>query len=82
MLHLQLSLLLEIRLHCVQQGVLVGVQVMIKVLVIVHRINKIQMVRNRVRYFFTSTPGENDDVGCINSYSYLKHEFKTGREEK
>lgn len=25
---------------------------------------------------FTSTPGENDDVGCINSYSYLKHEFK------
>lgn len=24
----------------------------------------------------TSTPGENDDVGCINSYSYLKHEFK------
>ena len=51
MLHLQLSLLLEIRLHCVQQGVLVGVQVMIKVLVIVHRINKIQMVRNRVRYF-------------------------------
>lgn len=74
MLHLQLSLLLEIRLHCVQQGVLVGVQVMIKVLVIVHRINKIQMVRNRVRYFYFS--GENDDVGCINSYSYLKHEFK------
>ncbi len=25
---------------------------------------------------FTSTPGENDDVGCINTYSYLKHEFK------
>ena len=51
MCDLELSLLLEIRLHCVQQGVLVGVQVMIKVLVIVHRINKIQMVRNRVRYF-------------------------------
>lgn len=32
-------------------GSAVGVQVMIKVLVIVHRINKIQMVRNRVRYF-------------------------------
>ena len=28
------------------------------------------------KVFFTSTPGENDDVGCINSYSYLKHEFK------
>lgn len=24
----------------------------------------------------TSTPSENDDIGCINSYSYLKHEFK------
>ena len=28
------------------------------------------------KVFFTSTPGENDDVGCINSFSYLKHEFK------
>lgn len=46
-----LSLLLEIRLHCVQQGVLVSVQVMTKVRVIVHLINKIQMVRNHVRYF-------------------------------
>ena len=51
MLHLQLSLLLEIRLHCVQQGVLVSVLAMIKVLVIVPLINKIQMVRNHVRYF-------------------------------
>lgn len=25
---------------------------------------------------FTSTPGENDDVGNINSYSYLRHEFE------
>ena len=25
---------------------------------------------------FTSTPSENDDVGSINSFSYLKHEFK------
>lgn len=24
---------------------------------------------------FTFSTGENDDVGCINSYSYLKHEF-------
>lgn len=28
------------------------------------------------KVYFTSTPGENDDVGCINSFSYLKHEFK------
>ncbi len=28
------------------------------------------------KVFFTSTPGKNDDVGCINSYSYLEHEFK------
>lgn len=33
------------------------------------------MVRNHVRYFYFYS-GENDDVGCINSYSYLKHEFK------
>lgn len=25
---------------------------------------------------YTFTPGENDNVGCINSFSYLKHEFK------
>lgn len=24
----------------------------------------------------TIAPGENDDVGCINSYSYLRHEFE------
>lgn len=28
------------------------------------------------KVFFTSTPGENDDVGYINSFLYLKHEFK------
>lgn len=26
--------------------------------------------------YSTSTPGANDDVGNINSYSYLKHEFE------
>ena len=35
-----------------------------------------------VRKFFTSTPGENDDVGCINSYSYLEHEFKQAEKKK
>ena len=30
----------------------------------------------------TSIPGENDDVGCINSYSYLKHEFKQAEKRK
>ena len=28
------------------------------------------------KVIFTTTPGENDDVGNINTYSYLKHEFK------
>ena len=28
------------------------------------------------KVYFTSTPDENDDVGYINSFSYLKHEFK------
>ena len=28
------------------------------------------------KVFLTSTPGENDDVGNINSYSYLEHEFR------
>lgn len=32
--------------------------------------------QQRVAIGRASTPGENDDVGCINSYSYLKHEFK------
>ena len=27
----------------------------------------------------TSTPGENDNVGCINSYSYLRHEFEQAK---
>ena len=26
--------------------------------------------------FFTSTPGPNDDIGEINTYSFLEHEFK------
>ena len=30
----------------------------------------------------TSTPGENDDVGSINAYSYLKHEFEQARKRK
>ena len=30
----------------------------------------------------TFTPGENDDVGCINSYSYLKHEFMQAEKRK
>lgn len=28
---------------------------------------------------FTSTPGANDDVGSINSFSYLKHEFEQAK---
>ena len=28
---------------------------------------------------YTSTPGINDDVGAINSYSYLKHEFEQAK---
>ncbi len=27
----------------------------------------------------TFTPGPNDDVGCINSFSYLKHEFEQAK---
>jgi hypothetical protein len=27
----------------------------------------------------TSTPGANDDVGNINAYSYLKHEFEQAK---
>ena len=30
----------------------------------------------------TTTPGENDDVGNINSYSYLKHEFMQAIKKK
>ena len=29
----------------------------------------------------TFTPGVNDDVGCINSYSYLEHEFKQAKKK-
>lgn len=28
------------------------------------------------------TPGENDDVGCINRYSYLRHEFEQAKKKK
>ncbi len=31
---------------------------------------------------FTCTPGVNDDVGCINSYSYLKHEFEQAKKKR
>lgn len=30
---------------------------------------------------FTSKPGENDDVGNINSYSYLEHEFRQAKKK-
>lgn len=30
----------------------------------------------------TSTPGPNDDVGSINAYSYLKHEFEEAKKRK
>ena len=30
----------------------------------------------------TSTPGPNDDVGYINSYSYLRHEFEQANKKK
>ena len=29
----------------------------------------------------TSIPGEDDDIGCINSYSYLRHEFEQSRKK-
>lgn len=31
------------------------------------------------KVYYTSTPGANDDVGSINSYSYLKHEFEQAK---
>ena len=34
------------------------------------------------KVFQTSTPGENDDVGTINAYSYLKHEFEEAKKRK
>lgn len=30
----------------------------------------------------TSTPGENDDLGSINNYSYLRHEFEQAKRKK
>lgn len=34
------------------------------------------------KVFSTSTPGANDDVGNINSYSYLKHEFEQAKKRQ
>ena len=34
------------------------------------------------KIFSTSTPGEDDDVGEINSYSYLRHEFEQAKKRK
>lgn len=34
------------------------------------------------KVFHTSTPGANDDVGSINAYSYLKHEFEEAKKRK
>lgn len=31
------------------------------------------------KVYFTSTPGTNDDFGCINSCSYLRHEFEQAK---
>lgn len=33
----------------------------------------------RCKYFDTHTPGPDDDLECINSYSYLRHEFEQAR---
>jgi hypothetical protein len=32
--------------------------------------------------FLTSTPGEDDDVGNINGFSYLRHEFEQAKKRK
>lgn len=34
------------------------------------------------KVFLTSSPGEDDDVGNINAYSYLKHEFEQAKKRK
>ena len=34
------------------------------------------------KVYNTSTPGEDDDVGEINSYSYLRHEFEQAKKRK
>lgn len=34
------------------------------------------------KVYNTSTPGEDDDVGNINSYSYLRHEFEQAKKRK
>ena len=34
------------------------------------------------KVYSTSTPGENDDVGNINSFSYLRHEFEQAKKRK
>ena len=33
------------------------------------------------KYYSTSTPGPNDDVGNINTYSYLRHEFEQAKKK-
>lgn len=34
------------------------------------------------KVFSTSAPGESDDYGCINSCSYLRHEFEQAKKKK
>ena len=34
------------------------------------------------KMFRTSTPGENEDCGNINRYSYLRHEFEQAKKKK
>ncbi len=34
------------------------------------------------KVFSTFTPGENDDCGSINTYSYLRHEFEQAKKKK
>ena len=34
------------------------------------------------KVYSTSTPGENDDVGNINKYSYIRHEFEQAKKRK
>lgn len=37
---------------------------------------------NPCKVFITYTPGENDDCGNINNYSYLRHEFEQAKKKK
>lgn len=38
--------------------------------------------RKACKVFLTSTPGEDDDVGNINGFSYLRHEFEQAKKRK